>query len=427
MPTDMQSITTSVGSLRRYVMTITAIAPPITAPQIDEAAASRSGTRATRSSLEELVVGDHVVQPRADDAPDHDPERDVVDAVAGVAPPAPPLLGDVHADEHTDGEDDAVHVEGPEVPVRRAGDRAEQHRPIIVGRRPVPSCFKEFAPGCRYHRMRRGLLLLVTSVAGTVVGAVVLAACLPATPAPSPTTHHRGGARRPPRPRRPPTTTTTRPASGAGPRTGRSGRARCSPPTTRGTATCRRFPPTPTRPTTSPPSPASAATRSCTPTSVVPASTASRTSPCRATRRSVPIDFTDYGDESDPGPYPIPTSAPVESGSDAHVLAVDRDHCKLYELFGASPRCESLVGGVGRGVRPHVERAASGGVDVGRRRRAADLPRPGALRRGGERSHRPRAALHRVAQPARRTCTRRRTGRRRRPTRTCRRWDCASG
>jgi hypothetical protein len=51
----------------------------------------------------------------------------------------------------------------------------------------------------------------------------------------------------------------------------------------------------------------------------------------------LPIDFTDYGDESDPGPYPIPTDAPVENGSDAHVLAVDRDHCKLYELFAASP------------------------------------------------------------------------------------------
>jgi hypothetical protein len=51
----------------------------------------------------------------------------------------------------------------------------------------------------------------------------------------------------------------------------------------------------------------------------------------------VPVDFTDYGDESDPGPYPIPLAAPIEDGSDAHVLAVDRDRCKLYELFAASP------------------------------------------------------------------------------------------
>lgn len=49
----------------------------------------------------------------------------------------------------------------------------------------------------------------------------------------------------------------------------------------------------------------------------------------------VRIDFTAYGDESDPGPYPIPLGAPVENGGDRHVLAVDRDHCKLYELYAA--------------------------------------------------------------------------------------------
>jgi hypothetical protein len=54
------------------------------------------------------------------------------------------------------------------------------------------------------------------------------------------------------------------------------------------------------------------------------------------TQSPVPVDFVAYGDESDPGPYPIPLAAPVEGGSDAHVLAVDRDHCKLYELFAAS-------------------------------------------------------------------------------------------
>ncbi len=54
------------------------------------------------------------------------------------------------------------------------------------------------------------------------------------------------------------------------------------------------------------------------------------------TQPLVPVDFGLYGDESDPGPYPIPLAAPIEGGSDAHVLAVDRDHCKLYELFAAS-------------------------------------------------------------------------------------------
>jgi len=41
----------------------------------------------------------------------------------------------------------------------------------------------------------------------------------------------------------------------------------------------------------------------------------------------------DYDDESDPGPYPIPPNVPIEYGSDHHVLVVDRDHCKLYEMW----------------------------------------------------------------------------------------------
>ncbi len=53
---------------------------------------------------------------------------------------------------------------------------------------------------------------------------------------------------------------------------------------------------------------------------------------------TVPVQFVAYGDESDPGPYPVPLSAPVEGGSDRHVLAVDRDHCKLYEMFGVTAR-----------------------------------------------------------------------------------------
>jgi hypothetical protein len=41
-------------------------------------------------------------------------------------------------------------------------------------------------------------------------------------------------------------------------------------------------------------------------------------------------------DESDPGPYPIPANAPVEAGSDRHVLALQEGSCRLYELFSAS-------------------------------------------------------------------------------------------
>jgi hypothetical protein len=39
----------------------------------------------------------------------------------------------------------------------------------------------------------------------------------------------------------------------------------------------------------------------------------------------------DQPDESDPGPYPYPANAPVESDTDGHVLIVDRDNCVLYE------------------------------------------------------------------------------------------------
>jgi hypothetical protein len=45
-----------------------------------------------------------------------------------------------------------------------------------------------------------------------------------------------------------------------------------------------------------------------------------------------------YGNESDPGPYPIPLTAPVEGNGtgDSHVLAVDLDNKILYELYNAS-------------------------------------------------------------------------------------------
>ena len=58
------------------------------------------------------------------------------------------------------------------------------------------------------------------------------------------------------------------------------------------------------------------------------------------TQGKVPVSFY-YGDESDPGPYPIPADAPVEGGpngaGDRHVLVIDRDAWKLYEVFDAHP------------------------------------------------------------------------------------------
>lgn len=50
------------------------------------------------------------------------------------------------------------------------------------------------------------------------------------------------------------------------------------------------------------------------------------------TQPKVPVSFQ-YSDESDPGPYPIPPDAPIEAGSDAHVLVIDGATCMLYELW----------------------------------------------------------------------------------------------
>jgi len=55
-------------------------------------------------------------------------------------------------------------------------------------------------------------------------------------------------------------------------------------------------------------------------------------------QRKRPVNFQ-YPEESDHGEYPIPNDAPIEGGDkskgDRHVLVVDRDHWKLYELFHA--------------------------------------------------------------------------------------------
>jgi len=58
-----------------------------------------------------------------------------------------------------------------------------------------------------------------------------------------------------------------------------------------------------------------------------------------SSQRKLPIHYAAYGDESDPGPFPVPGAAPVEGGKhsdgDRHVLVVDHSACKLYELYRA--------------------------------------------------------------------------------------------
>ena len=64
----------------------------------------------------------------------------------------------------------------------------------------------------------------------------------------------------------------------------------------------------------------------------------------------VPVVFTAYGDESDPGPMPIPVSAliegyPVPGNGDRHVLVLDNSNCWLYELYSSYPNAASWNAG----------------------------------------------------------------------------------
>ena len=105
-----------------------------------------------------------------------------------------------------------------------------------------------------------------------------------------------------------------------------------------------------------------------------------------AGRHPLPGHYTAYGDESDPGPFPIPLGAPVEGGArsdgDRHLLAVDRSTCTLFELYrafsGARPPF-ALERRLRRPLGPALRRPAPRLVDLGRRRRAADLPGPRPL------------------------------------------------
>jgi hypothetical protein len=64
-----------------------------------------------------------------------------------------------------------------------------------------------------------------------------------------------------------------------------------------------------------------------------------------STQTPVVINFTAYGDESDPGPMPLPASAPIEGypnpgSGDRHVLVIDNSTCWLYELYSSYPQSD---------------------------------------------------------------------------------------
>ena len=113
----------------------------------------------------------------------------------------------------------------------------------------------------------------------------------------------------------------------------------------------------------------------------------------------------EYADESDRGPYPIPAGVRIEGGAaadgDRHALIVDRDACRLYELYALRRVGGRWTAGSGAIWDLRSNRLRPAGLDVGRRGRAPDPAGPRPLRRGREGTHRPRPPLHRLPHPAR--------------------------
>jgi hypothetical protein len=126
----------------------------------------------------------------------------------------------------------------------------------------------------------------------------------------------------------------------------------------------------------------------------------------------------EYADESDKGPYPIPANVPIEgqpahaNEGDRHALIVDRDSCRLYELYALARSGSRWTAGSGAiwNLRSNALRPA-GWTSAD----AAGLPiLPGLARCGSLRQGR-----------AARTSTPRATTRATPTTRRCRRWGCA--
>ena len=108
-------------------------------------------------------------------------------------------------------------------------------------------------------------------------------------------------------------------------------------------------------------------------------------------QRRVKVKVSPYGSESDFGRAPIPPHARVEGGSDRHVLVLQRQRCKLYEMFASR-----YLGG--HGHKWHAGSTAKWNLRSTKLRHvgwtsadAAGLPilpglvRPGEVRRGSVR------------------------------------------
>ena len=65
-----------------------------------------------------------------------------------------------------------------------------------------------------------------------------------------------------------------------------------------------------------------------------------------STKLTYHIHFT-YASESDNVGYPIPKSPLIEGGSDRHMILVDRERCRLYELYAARKTTSGWYAGSG--------------------------------------------------------------------------------
>jgi hypothetical protein len=61
-----------------------------------------------------------------------------------------------------------------------------------------------------------------------------------------------------------------------------------------------------------------------------------------ASQPGVKVPFT-WAEESDPGPYPVPADPKVEGNGDAHLLILQQDTCRLFELYAARVSGGSLT------------------------------------------------------------------------------------
>ena len=248
-----------------------------------------------------------------------------------------------------------------------------------------------------------------------VIAVVAAASRAARDPAPTP---------RPPRDRAPP-------APGPAPRTAPSAAARCSRRTTRGTRTCRRYP------------------VRCDSANYVANISSSGNQNLHADfggggaygipfvtvgagEPPVRINYTAYGDESDPGPFPIPIERAGRGRRGERRRPARARRAAATRVTSTSSTARSggaTTGTPTSGVNWNLalERAAPARLDVGRRGRPPDPPRPRPLRRGRGGPDQPRAALHgrRDAEglhppgDALRVVDDR--------SQPCRRWDCGCG